>query len=573
MPVGFSEALERLAGEPLLQGLLAAVATFILEDPTTVGSGLLVAAGKMGFATALIGVSAGIAIGDVGLYAVGRAAGPAVVSRGWVRPDRFERARSWFRTNLILAVVTSRFLPGMRLPTYLAAGVLRAPFVKFVGVAVAASLVWTTLLLWLTVRLGEAVLPFLGRWRWPVAIAAIVLLVVVQRRAARAIDASASRPDAGTGYDGAPVVSPFEFWSPWRFYLPLVPTWLRLAWRHGGLLVPTAANPSIHAGGLIGESKSAILDLVRGDARRFVADYVAVRVEGEVRHRAKTARAALAKAGLELPLVAKPDVGQRGAGVRPVRDEAALDAYLEAFPAGETVVLQSLVGEHDPDGVPPTPDADLPPRLAGVREAGVLVWRRPGGDHRSRVFSITLKRFPEVEGDGARTLAELIEADPRARHLRDLYFARHRERLDHVPDAGRRVPLVFSGNHCQGAVFTDGTDLVTDALVERLHGIAASMDEFWFGRFDVRFRDPARFLEGEGFRIVEINGAGAEATHIWSADARLEDAHRTLAEQYRILFEVGAANRVRGFRPTPPVRFLRDAWNYRRTAKEYPSTW
>ena len=568
MPAWFSEALERLAGEPILQGLLAAIATFVLEDPTTIGSGLLVASGKMAFATALVGVSAGIAIGDLGLYGIGRALGPRAIDRGWVGRARFDRARSWFGRNLVLAVVASRFLPGMRLPTYLAAGVLRAPLVRFLVVAIGASIVWTYLLLRLTIALGEAVLPLLGRWRWPVAIAALVVLVVLQRRAVRAVEAVPG-DDVDPAPADRPVVSAFEFWPPWVFYAPLAPYWAWLSVRHGGPLTATVSNPSIHAGGLIGESKSQILDLVTGDARRWVADYVAV----EVGPRAVTeARSAIADAGLSLPLVAKPDLGQRGDGVRPIRNDAALDAYLETFPRGRKVVLQTLAGEHDPDGVEPTPDDRLPAELVGVREAGVLYWRHPD-EPRGRLFSITLKRFPELVGDGRRSLAELIDADPRARHARAVYLRRHAARLDEVFAEGERFPLVFSGNHCQGAVFHDGTRFVNDAMLARFDGIAASMPEFWFGRFDVRFRDPARFVDGEGFRIVEINGAGAEATHIWDARMGLGEAYRTLREQYRILFEVGAANRRRGHRPVGVARFLRDVVAYRRAARGYPSTW
>ena len=568
MSAWFSEALQRLAGEPLLQGLLAALATFVLEDPTTVGSGLLVASGKMAFATALVGVSAGIAIGDLGLYGIGRALGPQAVDRGWVSRRRFERSRSWFRRNLVLAVVASRFLPGMRLPTYLAAGVLRAPFVRFLAVAIGASIVWTYLLLRLTIALGAAVLPTLGRWRWPVALGVLVVLVLVQRRAVRAVDHDADDVLAAVESD-RPVVSAFEFWSPWVFYAPLAPYWAWLSVRYGGPLTATASNPSIHAGGLIGESKTQILDLVSGDARRWIADYVAVPVGPEA---ATDCHAALARAGLTLPIVAKPDLGQRGDGVRPIRDAAALDAYLARFPHGRTVVLQTLVGEHDPDGVGPTPEDRLPAALVGVREAGVLYWRHPD-EPRGAIFSITLKRFPEVVGDGRRRLAELIDDDPRARHAKAVYCRRHAARLDEVLAEGEHLKLVFSGNHCQGAVFHDGTRFANEALLERFGGIAASMPEFWFGRFDVRFRDPARFLEGEGFRIVEINGAGAEATHIWDADTRLGEAYRTLRRQYRILFELGAANRRRGYRPVGVGRFLRDVVVYRRAARGYPSTW
>ncbi|MGI4878788.1 MAG: hypothetical protein ACRYG4_15015 [Janthinobacterium lividum] len=64
----------------------------------------------------------------------------------------------------------------------------------------------------------------------------------------------------------APVVSFFEFWPGWLFYLPV---WLWVAWlslRHRGIRLPLVANPLFPAGGLFGEVKSDILDQLGGDA-------------------------------------------------------------------------------------------------------------------------------------------------------------------------------------------------------------------------------------------------------------------------------------------------------------------
>ena len=48
-------------------------------------------------------------------------------------------------------------------------------------VVVGASVVWTGLLLLVTASLGAAILPLLGRARWPLAIAAVVLFALLQR--------------------------------------------------------------------------------------------------------------------------------------------------------------------------------------------------------------------------------------------------------------------------------------------------------------------------------------------------------------------------------------------------------
>ena len=59
------------------------------------------------------------------------------------------------------------------------------------------------------------------------------------------------------------------------------------------------------------------------------------------------ALALLQQAGLALPVVAKPDLGCRGVGVKLVRDAAQLKAYLRAFPLGARLVLQRYVDRDE----------------------------------------------------------------------------------------------------------------------------------------------------------------------------------------------------------------------------------
>ena len=66
---------------------------------------------------------------------------------------------------------------------------------------------------------------------------------------------------------GGPALSPFEFWSPKLFYLPVWAWVILLSIRHGGVRLPLLANPLFPAGGLYGESKSQILDQIGGGMR------------------------------------------------------------------------------------------------------------------------------------------------------------------------------------------------------------------------------------------------------------------------------------------------------------------
>ena len=64
----------------------------------------------------------------------------------------------------------------------------------------------------------------------------------------------------------------------------------------------------------------------------------------------------------------------------------------------------------------------------------------------------------------------------------------------------------------------------------------------------MRAADPELLAAGR-FRIVELNGLTAEATHIYDPANSLLDAYRVLFEQWRIAFEIGRRNRDRGARP------------------------
>lgn len=352
--------------------------------------------------------------------------------------------------------------------------------------------------------------------------------------------------------DPAPPLSRFEFWSPRLFYLPVWAWALVLAVRHRGLRLPLVANPGLPASGLVGESKSHVLDGAGEEARRWIAPFVTfVRSGLAPANAAADAMREIEQAGLALPIVAKPDLGCRGAGVRPIRNVAELADYIAGFPFGQTIVLQRLV---DVEG-----------------EAGVFYIRMPGQPS-GRIFSLTLKHFPHVEGDGTSTLRELILADPRAGRLAHLYLLRHEDRLDRVVPAAERVRLAFAGSHSRGAIFRDGARHVTEALERRFDAIARDIPEFWFGRFDVRFADFEAFRRGEDLTIVEVNGAGAEATHIWDSRTRLRDAYLTLFRQFGLLWAIGAANRRRGFRPEPWRVFLRRWLTERRLVGIYPPT-
>ncbi len=341
-------------------------------------------------------------------------------------------------------------------------------------------------------------------------------------------------------------VSPFEFLPGWLAYGPIVAQWIALGLRYGDFSLPTAANPAITTGGLCGESKTAILDQLRGEARDWVAPYTTIVTgAGDLAR----ARSALAAAGLGLPLVVKPDIGCNGAGVRLVDSEDTLAAALAAFPRGVLLMLQTLIPWEG--------------------EAGVFYVRRPQ-DASGHISSLTLKHAPTVTGDGRSTLRALILADPRHGRLQHLYLDRLAGRLDHVPDRGERVRLVFAGNHCRGSVFRNGADEVTPALTARIESIARALPDFHFGRIDLRFASLHALRQGRELSVIEINGVGSEATHIWDPDTSLREVYAAQFRHYATAFAIGREMRRRGARSSGVRQMWRDWREEQRLMASYP---
>jgi hypothetical protein len=309
--------------------------------------------------------------------------------------------------------------------------------------------------------------------------------------------------------------------------------------------LPTIANPLFPVGGLVGESKEAVLSEVGGKSRRIVARFATLTRGSSANAEAdcQSAETFMQEEHLFYPVVVKPDVGCRGVGVQLVRDTNEMLSYLKDFPMGGRVMIQELVPYEG--------------------EAGVLYVRLPG-EKRGFIFSLTLKYFPFVTGDGKTPLEKLIERDRRAGLIKHVYHKRHEKQFDEIIPKDQNFRLAFTGSHSRGTIFRNGNQYITDQMRRAFDRISYDIPEFYFGRFDVRFADYRELQQGKGFKIVEINGAGGEATHIWDRKTPILQAYRTLIKQFELLFEIGARNRQLGYKPAtlPEIwkAYKREKW-------------
>lgn len=507
----------------VLLGLLA-LATLVSEDLACIAAGLLVAQGRIEFWPATVACFLGILIGDVMLYAAGRAFGRPAVARiplRWmISRAAVERGARWFEQRGIRVVFLSRFLPGLRLPTYFAAGVVKASFPRFLIAFAIACALWTPLLVGLAAKTGGSLEGLFDRFgsAAPYAFVALLIGLFVIERLLLPLCSHRERRLFGARIRRW---QQWEFWPRWAFYPPIVWHIAKLMWRHRSIRLVSAVNPAMPAGGVLGEEKSAILDGL-GPADGFVARHVLLRGSETVESRLALAREWQRAISIDYPLVIKPNVGERGNGVRVVRDQPALTRELESRASDQ--ILQEYV--------------------AGP-EFGVLVLRRPD-EARFRIVSITRKVMPSVVGDGLRSLESLVLDDDRAVCLFDHYLESNSERWLEVPQAGECVQLVDLGTHCRGSVFLDGGELLTPELTERMDRISRTFAGFHFGRYDLRVESDAALRAGERFKVLEVNGLTSEPAHVYDPRYSLTDAYRVFRELWNDAFAIAAANHRAG---------------------------
>lgn len=504
------------------QPVALALSTFVQEDAPTIGAALLASAGKLDWRWAFAACFLGIWVGDALLYLLARGAGrPLLATRlaqRFVRPESLARGEAWFTERGTWALVVSRFVPGLRLPTYLAAGFLRVAFPKFLLVTGAAVLVWTAALFLSAHWLGGRAQVLAQDSSGAMMLAGSVMLfgIVAWRKGARPLGRVPARLRVWFAR-----WTRWEFWPAWLFYFPVALNYLWLAIRFRGLTVPMAANPGIFTGGIVGESKLAMLRELFATSPEFTAEAWAANA---------------APPGLTFPFILKPDVGQRGAGVKLVREGRQAEEYLRQTSA-------PLIAQR---------------YAPGPHEVGLFYYRFPG-EARGRIFAITEKIFPTIQGDGVHTIEELIRGDARARFMAAKYLGRVGDRRSEVLRAGERLKLVEAGNHAQGCIFSDGMRLWSGELERRIDEISHKLNGFHIGRYDIRYASEEELRTGKNFQIIELNGAAAEATSIYDARNSLWNAYRTLFRQWELVFAIGAANRARGTEPDR-VSTLWRAW-------------
>lgn len=514
--------------------LIIILGTFISEDLTCVGAGLLAARGLIGFWPATLACFMGIFIGNMSLYIAGRFLGRRAVNKApfkWMLNEHdLEKSEQWFRVRGPAIIVATRFLPGSRLPTYFSAGILKANFWMFFFYFVLAALVWTPLLVGISQLLGNELLRYFSLYQnyaiW-ILLGGIILLVMIVKVIIPAFSYKGRRLLVSRYRR----LTRWQYWPPFIIFMPVFFYVVYLGIKYRCLTLFSATNPAIRDGGLIGESKSQILNLF--GQQTSIAQYKHISAHLDNNQKLSEADQFMSRQTITFPVVLKPDVGQRGRGVEIIRNKETLKEYLEN--AEKDVIIQNYVeGE----------------------EFGIFYYRMPD-KCKGHIFSISTVDLLYVEGDGQQTVQELILNNDRTVTLAKYHLQENEDIIFEVPSEGERIAVVELGTHRRGASLGDGQALITEALTEKINEICKPAPGFFFGRLDIKTPSTAELKKGNAIKIMEVNGVTSEATNIYDGNYSFLDAQKILFKQWRLAFKIGEQNRKQGAEVTPVFLLLK----------------
>ncbi len=171
----------------LIVVLLLALFTLVSEDIACIAGGIIVATGVLPFWFAVFGCFIGIIIANIGVYLIGRKAGSPILDKKpvkWIiNPGDLKKAQNMFEMRGMEIIFVTRFIPGTRLPAYLAAGILKTSFLQFLVYFLLSLVVWIPLMVGVSALVGQPMLKYIeiyqdyALWVFFIIIAFIYLLI------------------------------------------------------------------------------------------------------------------------------------------------------------------------------------------------------------------------------------------------------------------------------------------------------------------------------------------------------------------------------------------------------------
>ena len=308
-------------------------------------------------------------------------------------------------------------------------------------------------------------------------------------------------------------------WELWPFkliYAPLGFVWLYYAIKAKSLYFFTPTNPTLVFGGFEAGSKIEIYQQLTAGSYPKTILIKPTNTIDEIKKE-------LVANELMFPFVAKPDEGMQGILFRIIESEEELSKYHRIVKVN--YIIQEFI--------------DMP------MEFSVFYIRYPG-QLKGKVTGFVLKDYLHVNGDGTKTLEQLVNDHPIAQHRLTEMKTKHAANWSIIPKKGEKYYLSVAGNRSRGAKFINLHKQIDQQLNDVFDELNNPSRSFFYGRYDLKCTSVENLKIGKDIMILEYNGAGAEPNHIYDCGMSYFKALSVISAHWRDMYQIGKINNKLG---------------------------
>ena len=233
--------------------------------------------------------------------------------------------------------------------------------------------------------------------------------------------------------------------------------------------------------------------------------------------------ALLLQNNLDYPLIIKPNIGERGEHLEKLENKLDLQQYIGTY----------------------CMDCIIQPFVPYNFECSIFCYRQLEKDT-MKITSIVGKDFLKIKGDGLRTIEQLIDASYRAFLQKEALRKKWASRFDVIPLAEEVVILRPNANHSKGASFFSLHECIDEQIEQLVDFFCKSMPSFQYGRFDIRCESLAALKDLKHYKIIEVNGIGAEPIDMYIPGTSVIRSWRILLKHWQIMYSISSKNRKQG---------------------------
>ena len=239
----------------------------------------------------------------------------------------------------------------------------------------------------------------------------------------------------------------------------------------------------------------------------------------------------------DFPLIIKPDIGFKGFLVAKLDNDEQLTEYKRLY-GSKDFLLQEYVDFQ--------------------REFSVLIYRYPKHGQVG-VSSFIEKTYPEILGDGLKTIEQLINEKQNPFLKKEWIKDKLQDRLTDVLEKGESLRIDTIGNYSRGSKFHSLNESIDEELTEWAKKLFDQIDGIDFCRLDLK-ADSIEEMKKGMFTILELNGVKSEPLHIYDPKYSVSTIIKDVHQHWAILTKIVKERIQLSYKMPPLLDGVRSWW-------------